>query len=53
LVERASLASGRFSPNLLQTIAECDHGSQDLVSVEQLAQLLAGTLVEQFRMSNG
>jgi hypothetical protein len=46
------MASGRFVPNLLQAITEFDHGSQHLVSIEQLAQLLAGTLVEQFRMSN-
>jgi hypothetical protein len=30
------VARGRFSPNLLQAIAEFDHGPQNLISLEQL-----------------
>jgi hypothetical protein len=46
------MTRGRFIPDLLQPVTEFDHSSQNLISVEQLAQLLAGALVEQFRMSN-
>jgi hypothetical protein len=41
LIERASMAAGRFIPNLLQALTEFDHGSQHLVSIEKLAQLPA------------
>jgi hypothetical protein len=46
LIEGASVASRRFIPNLLQAVTEFDHGSQHLVSIEQLAQLRARTLVQ-------
>jgi len=34
VLQRPSVARGRFIPNLLRPITECDHGSQGLISVE-------------------
>src|SRR6202011_2704185 len=48
----AAVAPGRFIPDPLQAITEFDHGSQDLVPLEQLTQLPARLRVEQCRMSN-
>lgn len=39
-------------PDLLQAVTEVDHDSQDLISVKQLAHLLAAARVEQLRMAH-
>jgi hypothetical protein len=50
LLQCAPIARGRFVPKLPHAITELDHGTKNLVSVQQLAQLLARPLVEQLRM---
>ena len=42
----ACMACGHSIPSLLQAISELDHGSQDLVTFQQLAEFLAAPFVE-------
>jgi len=46
MVQGARMARGHSIPSLLQAISELDHSSQDLITFEQLVELLAAPFVE-------